>query len=152
MNWLAMIGLGLTVGQGVAASHVSVAAAIIIGLVAGVILILIGMGIMSLHKSIEFSALRESLSVQREALDLQRDWEVKNTIIEERKACSEVIVRFSREVSNRVANRLIARYAPNLNIAEHREAIFQETDQIVNEELAAFSLAIDKESGGQKKS
>ena len=147
MGGMLTLGIGLSLAGGVLISTMGKAGGLIIGLVLGVALMFIGMVIAVVRGHEEISVLRNALQIQREAFLSRTEWALR----EERKVCGDVAVDMAKAVANRVANRLLARHASNLLVGERREAAFQETDEIIGEEIAAFQAAVRDEAEADEK-
>lgn len=112
----------------------------------GLIGVFFGMGIEWLRLANETETLKAQLTLERMAGEMRCRRRIKQAVDDAKKECGGFAIESARAVANRVANRLIARYASGLISAEHREATLVETDQVVEEEMSAFQDAIKVES------
>ena len=147
-----IFGFSLSIVVGIVASKVGIFSSVIACLFSAVITTMIGMAFGGVQYKMEMDNMRAAMMADRRRDEDRHCMEVRNAIDATRKECSGFVVETSRAVANRVANRLLARYAPMLAEAEHREATLQETDEIVDEEIAALQQAVGDETEGQKDS
>ena len=147
-----IFGVSLSFVVGIVASKVGIVFSIIACLLAGVICTMIGMAVGGVRSRTVTENMRAEMMADQRRDEDKHCREVRNAIDSTRKECSGFVVETSKAVANRVANRLLARYAPMLAEAEHREATLQETDEIVDEEIAALQQAVGDETETQKDS
>ena len=147
-----IFGLSLSIMVGIVASRVGIFYSVIACLSSAVITTMIGMAFGGVQYKMEADDMREMVLADRKRGEDRHCREIRDAIDETRKECCGFVVEASRAVANRVANRLLARYAPMLAEAEHREATLQETDEIVDEEIAALQQAVGDETESQKDS
>lgn len=112
----------------------------------GLVGMFFGMGIEWIRFRNVTEELRGKLTMERMGGEMRCRRRVRQAIDDAKKECGGFAIESSRAVANRVANRMIARYAGGLLSAEHREATLLEVDQIVDEEMGAFQEAIKVES------
>jgi hypothetical protein len=142
-----IFGFSLSIVVGIVASKVGIFSSVIACLFSAVITTIIGMAFGGVQYKMEVDNMQAAMLADRRRDEDRHCREVRNAIDATRKECSGFVVETSR-----VANRLLARYAPMLAEAEHREATLQETDEIVDEEIAALQQAVGDETEGQKDS
>ena len=158
-----IFGFSLSIVVGIVASRVGIFYSVIACLSSAVITTMIGMAFGGVQYKMEADDMREMVLADRKRGEDRHCREIRDAIDETRKECygfvdetrkecCGFVVEASRAVANRVANRLLARYAPMLAEAEHREATLQETDEIVDEEIAALQQAVGDETESQKDS
>jgi hypothetical protein len=114
----------------------------------GLVSMFFGMGIEWIRYRNEIEDIRGKLALERMTGEMRCRRRIQQVEENSRKECSGFAVESVRAVANRVANRMVAKYAGGLLLAEQREATLADTDQIVDEEVNAFHEAVKDESEG----
>jgi uncharacterized protein (DUF1778 family) len=140
------ISIGISIIVGIAASKLSWCFAIPVCIFGGMSGMFLGVGIEWLRHRNDMEDAKAHLTLLNMKWTKECRRLVKKAIEDTHKECTGFAIESARAISNRVANRIIARHAKGLLIEEQRDATFRETNDIVNEELEAFQVSIRDES------
>ena len=141
-----LFSVGISVLAGIASSKVPIWISVIICLFSGLGTMFFGMAMEWIRIKQENDDLKSQAALTEMMRESQFRKQIRRVIADSRKECGGYAIETARAVSNRVANRLIARHAASLLNTEQREATIQETDQIVDEEIKALQDEIRDES------
>lgn len=144
-----MIGISSVIGF--AATNLPWYLAIPVSIFGGFLAMFFGMGIEWLRCRNNLEEMESKLIVTTMSSAASCRQQIKMAVASAKKECGGFAVESARAVSNRVANRLIARHARNLMESEYREATFDEADKIIEEELKEFQDAIRVEVESDEK-
>lgn len=139
--------LGISGIIGLASCRLPWYLAVLVCVFGGAVGMFFGMAVEWIRDSGQARELKARL-IQSEMMSDARCREmVRQAVVDTKKECGGFAVEAAKAVSNRVANRIIAKHAGRLLEVEYREATLEEADQIVSEELGALQEAIQDESG-----
>lgn len=137
-----LIEIVLTLAFGVAVSgkgNITILTSVLCGFIG----ILAGIIVEYSRNSVDTFELKGKLITERMMNDVQCRNLIHDAQQDVKKEYNELVLKHSKVVANRVANRIVARHAKRLLDTEWREATIDDTNEIVEDELAQLSLALD---------